>query len=154
MEYKKLEINYKVLEIDELFFRDRELMNRALEVLDNSYSPYSHFKVACAVRTKSGKIFLGCNQENMAYPSGMCAERVALFNAGVSKQKPTSLFIVAKDKDNNLATAFPCGACRQVMMEFQTNISKQNIKVMILSKDQKVICFENINDLLPFSFVF
>ena len=154
MEYKKLEINYKVLEIDELFFRDRELMNRALEVLDNSYSPYSHFKVACAVRTKSGKIFLGCNQENMAYPSGMCAERVALFNVGVSKQKPTSLFIVAKDKDNNLATAFPCGACRQVMMEFQTNISKQNIKVMILSKDQKVICFENINDLLPFSFVF
>ncbi len=154
MEYRKLDISYRVLDLDELLFRDRELMNMALEVLDNAYSPYSHFKVACAVRTKSGKVFLGTNQENIAYPSGMCAERVALFNAGTSKQKPTSLFIVAKDENDEFATAFPCGACRQVMMEFQTNISKQNIKVMVLTKEKKVVYFESVNDLLPFSFVF
>ncbi len=154
MEYKKLDINYRVLELDELLFRDKELLKRALEVLDNSYSPYSRFKVACAVRTKSGKVFLGCNQENVAYPSGMCAERVALFNAGTANQKPISLFIVAKDENNEFATAFPCGACRQVMMEFQNNMTKQNIKIMILTKEKKVVYFESVNDLLPFSFVF
>ncbi len=154
MEYKKLDINYRILDLEDLLFRDRELMNRALDIIDNSYSPYSEFKVACAVRTKSGKIFLGVNQENVAYPSGMCAERIALSNAVTFHQEPTSLFIVAKDESNNPATAFPCGACRQVMMEIQNNISKQNIKVMILTNEQKVVCFESVNDLLPFSFVF
>lgn len=154
MEKHTLNIDYKILQIEELSTKDKELLERAKMELENSYSPYSHFKVACAIRTISDKIFVGCNQENIAYPSGLCAERTALFSLGAEKEKPQTLFIVAQNEKNESATAFPCGACRQVMVEFQNSIAKQDIKVMILTKDNKVLCFNNVDSLLPFSFDF
>lgn len=154
MEKHTLNIDYKILQIEELPAKDKELLEKAKMELKNSYSPYSHFKVACAVRTISDKIFVGCNQENIAYPSGLCAERTALFSLGAEKEKPQTLFIVAQNEKDEPATAFPCGACRQVMVEFQNSITKQDIKVMILTKDNKVLCFNNVDSLLPFSFDF
>ncbi|MDO5759992.1 MAG: cytidine deaminase [Bacteroidota bacterium] len=152
MEKHTLNIDYNILQIEDLSLQDRELMDKAKEELKNSYSPYSHFKVACAIRTKSGKIFVGCNQENVAYPSGLCAERVALFSVGAKKEIPQTLFIVAKNEKNETSTAFPCGACRQVMAEFQNFISKQDIKIMLLTQDEKILSFKSVNDLLPFTF--
>lgn len=154
MEKHTLNIDYKILQIEELPAKDKELLEKAKIELKNSYSPYSHFKVACAVRTTSDKIFVGCNQENIAYPSGLCAERTALFSLGAEKEKPQTLFIVAQNEKDEPATAFPCGACRQVMVEFQNSITKQDVKVMILTKDNKVLCFNNVDSLLPFSFDF
>lgn len=154
MEKRTLNIDYKILQIEELPAKDKELLEKAKIELKNSYSPYSHFKVACAVRTMSDKIFVGCNQENIAYPSGLCAERTALFSLGAEKEKPQTLFIVAQNEKDEPATAFPCGACRQVMIEFQNSITKQDVKVMILTKDNKVLCFNNVDSLLPFSFDF
>lgn len=154
MEKHTLNIDYKILQIEELPAKDKELLEKAKIELKNSYSPYSHFKVACAVRTMSDKIFVGCNQENIAYPSGLCAERTALFSLGAEKEKPQTLFIVAQNEKDEPATAFPCGACRQVMVEFQNSITKQDVKVMILTKDNKVLCFNNVDSLLPFSFDF
>ncbi|MBR1770339.1 MAG: cytidine deaminase [Bacteroidales bacterium] len=154
MENKHLDIEYKILQTSELSEEDAELMQKALEVLNNSYSPYSHFKVGCAVRCKSNKIYTSCNQENIAYPSGLCAERSALFSLGGKKEEPTALFIAAKDGNNEISTAYPCGACRQVMAEFEKNISHQNLRVMILRKDLSVISFDKTEDLLPFGFDF
>ncbi len=154
MEKHTLNIDYKILQIEELSAKDKELLEKAKAELENSYSPYSNFKVACAIRTISDKIFVGCNQENIAYPSGLCAERTALFSLGAEKEKPQTLFIVAQNEKDEPATAFPCGACRQVMVEFQNSITKQDIKVMILTKDNKVLCFNNVDSLLPFSFDF
>lgn len=154
MEKHSLSIDYKVLQPEELSTKDRELLEKAKMELKNSYSPYSHFKVACAVRTISDKIFVGCNQENIAYPSGLCAERTALFSLGAEKEKPQTLFIVAQNEKDEPATAFPCGACRQVMVEFQNSITKQDVKIMILTKNNKVLCFNNVDSLLPFSFDF
>lgn len=154
MEKHTLNIDYKILQIEELPAKDKELLEKAKIELKNSYSPYSHFKVACAVRTTSDKIFVGCNQENIAYPSGLCAERTALFSLGAEKEKPQTLFIVAHNEKDEPATSFPCGACRQVMIEFQNSITKQDVKVMILTKDNKVLCFNNVDSLLPFSFDF
>lgn len=154
MEKHSLSIDYKILQPEELSTKDRELLEKAKVELKNSYSPYSHFKVACAVRTISDKIFIGCNQENIAYPSGLCAERTALFSLGAEKEKPQTLFIVAQNEKDEPATAFPCGACRQVMVEFQNSITKQDVKIMILTKNNKVLCFNNVDSLLPFSFDF
>lgn len=154
MEKHSLSIDYKILQPEELSTKDRELLEKAKMELKNSYSPYSHFKVACAVRTISDKIFVGCNQENIAYPSGLCAERTALFSLGADKEKPQTLFIVAQNEKDEPATAFPCGACRQVMVEFQNFITKQDVKIMILTKNNKVLCFNNVDSLLPFSFDF
>ena len=154
MEKHTLNIDYQILDIRDLSVRDKELLSIAWQELEKSYSPYSHFKVSCAVRTTTDEIFVGCNQENIAYPSGLCAERVALFSAGAKNKIPLTLFIVAKNEKNEIASAFPCGACRQVMSEFQNNISKQKIKIMVLTGEEKIMCFNDVDSLLPFGFDF
>jgi cytidine deaminase len=139
--------------LTELFDEDRELIEKAEEAVGGSYAPYSHFNVGAAVRLKSGRIVLGANQENAAYPSGLCAERTAIFsaNANFPNDSIVAIAILAKQKGQIVAMpAAPCGACRQVMIESQKR-GGNDIKVILGSKN-KYLIFNSISDILPFAF--
>ncbi|MBO6117771.1 MAG: cytidine deaminase [Bacteroidales bacterium] len=161
MKNGELNIKYKILDLAELSSNERELIDRAADACKGSYSPYSHFVVGCALRLSDGSIVTGANQENIAYPSGLCAERTALFAAGCipaeegdNNKNVEIIAISAKDQNGKTATAYPCGACRQVMSEVQNQRTKHPIRVLIHKKDDTVLCFDSVDDLLPFSFVF
>ena len=101
----------------------QDLMTQAIEVRKNAYAPYSNYKVGAAIRLKSGKIVTANNQENAAYPSGLCAERVALFYASANfpDDPPQTIAIKAKTSDFKIKDPTPpCGACRQVMIEAES----------------------------------
>lgn len=156
MQNKNISIQYKIYEsVEELNDKDKELIEKALQASNTSYSPYSKFKVGCAIRMKNQDIIIGSNQENIAYPSGMCAERVALYKSGVEgKGQIETIAICAKDDKGKPQTAFPCGACRQVMMEYEKQMSKQPINILVLRQDKTIISFDGVDSLLPFSFEF
>ena len=130
----------------------RELIDAAVLASDNAYAPYSNFHVGAAVLTEDNKITIGNNQENAAYPSGLCAERVALFHASATKPDELikAIAVVAK-KRNDSKPAMPCGSCRQVICEYET---KQNVPIQIVMAyhDGKYIVATSGKDLLPFSF--
>lgn len=133
---------------------DQTLVKKAYEICQDAYAPYSNFKVGAAVKLSNGQIILGSNQENMAYPSGLCAERTALFYAGANFPKDTveTICIVAKGdllpKEQLLS---PCGACRQVMLETEMRQTKL-YRVILVSQNNKTIVFNSAKDLLPFAF--
>lgn len=130
-----------------------ELVQKAKDVLLTSYSPYSHFRVGAAVLLENGEIIAGSNQENGAYPSGLCAERVALFYAGAKYPKVpvVSIAIVASYMDEIVKSPIsPCGACRQVMIEYR-NIGNKPYSVIMVGQD-KIVRVEDVRFLLPFSF--
>lgn len=142
-------------QLDELDRDEQSALRAALEAVKNSYSPYSNFKVGASLLLESGETIIGSNQENVAYPSGICAERSALFTYGSSSSKSPIkiLAIVAFDKNNNQAnTCSPCGACRQVMVEYE-QIQKQPYKV-IFYFDGKIEIVESSVSLLPYAFHF
>jgi len=116
-----------------------ELIEQARQVQKNAYSPYSKFNVGAALLTKNGKIFTGCNVENVSYGLSMCAERATLFKA--ISEGYTEFTAIAISTSSKKPT-FPCGACRQVLSEFG------NLEIY-LDNDDKTY---NISDLLPFSF--
>ena len=122
MTNRKLEINYKEYSsIEELEPRDRELVQAAFQAQKTSYAPYSHFNVGAAIRMENGVIVKGSNQENAASPSGLCAERTAMFAAGATYPGvPMLCMAIAGGPEFSLcdSPATPCGACRQVMAEF------------------------------------
>ncbi|KAB2871111.1 MAG: cytidine deaminase [Bacteroidales bacterium] len=137
----------------ELSSSEVELVRRAKQVLTTSYSPYSHFRVGAAVLLENGEIISGSNQENGAYPSGLCAERVALFYAGAKYPKVpvVSIAIVASYMDEIVQTPIsPCGACRQVMIEYR-NIGAKPYSVIMVGQG-KIVKVEDVRFLLPFSF--
>ncbi|MCH9823466.1 cytidine deaminase [Salibacteraceae bacterium] len=132
---------------------DKALFLEAKRISQNAYAPYSGFNVGAAVRLENGKVILGTNQENIAYPSGLCAERVALFSAHslYPKQKIESVAIYAYSKNFIVdEVVSPCGACRQVIAEYE-EISKQAISV-IMGSDAGVIKTNGVKQLLPFRF--
>jgi len=132
---------------------DKELAEAAIEATKGSYAPYSRFNVGAAIRLDNGQIVKGANQENAAYPSGLCAERTAMFYASAAfpDNSFTSIAIAAAQNGilcKNPAT--PCGACRQVMAQYQT---KSNMPMsIILIGSEKVLRFEKVDDLLPLIF--
>lgn len=139
---------------DGLADTDRKLIEQAYEVAKTAYAPYSKFNVGAAALLSNGQVVLGSNQENIAYPSGICAERVALFAAGANfpNEKVDTIAIVAKGDllpfDKVLS---PCGACRQVMLE--TEVRQQDpYRVILVSQNGKTIVFHKAQDLLPFAF--
>ena len=151
---KELVFQYKGYEsVNELPAEYRELTHKAKEALANSYSPYSEFAVGAAVLLDNNEIVLGSNQENGAYPSGLCAERVALFYAG-SKYPGVpvkAMAVTASFKENPIAEPVsPCGACRQVMIETQ-NIGRKPYTTIMVGKN-KVVVVEDAKFLLPFNF--
>ncbi len=133
---------------------DQELVKRAYEISQNAYAPYSEFHVGASVRMDNATILTGSNQENIAYPSGLCAERVVLFFAGSQfpDTKIETICVVAKGEllpfDKILS---PCGACRQVMLETEIRQTAP-MRVILVSQNEKTLVFKNVKDLLPFAF--
>jgi cytidine deaminase len=152
---KSLSIAYEEYEhYSELNDSDKRLLEKANEIVKDAYAPYSKFKVGAAVLLENGEIVLGSNQENIAYPSGLCAERVALFYVGANfpDVKVDTICIVAKgDLIPHDYLLSPCGACRQVMNETEMR-QKQSYRVILLSQNDRVLVFNSAVDLLPFAF--
>jgi cytidine deaminase len=152
---KKIEIKYKEFSsIKDLETIDRELLIKAEEARLKAYAPYSKFKVGAAVLLKNGLVVTGNNQENIAYPSGLCAERVALFSASskYNNIEIDAIAIAGKVKNKNIVSPVtPCGSCRQVMIEYE-KIYGKNIKVIMGSSESNVYIVSSIADLLPLSF--
>ena len=154
MQNKKLEINYlEYSGLEELEPKDRELCEAAEKALTGSYAPYSKFNVGASVRLADGSIVTGANQENAAYPSGLCAERTAMFSAHANHPDTpmTAIAITAAQngKLNEDITA-PCGACRQVMAEYQ-KVSGRKWTILLYGK-KKIIKLSQVDDILPFIF--
>ncbi|GAB4252754.1 MAG: cytidine deaminase [Vicingaceae bacterium] len=138
--------------INELSDDEKSLIHKAENALNNAYAPYSNFKVAAAVLLDNDEVICGTNQENAAFPSGICAERTALFYAKSTFPKSNiKKLVVVTDKQlgNNPLTL--CGACRQVVSEYE-QLQQQKIEIYLKSKESKIWKFGSINDLLPFSF--
>ena len=138
---------------NELDPTDQQLLSSALQATSGAYAPYSHFQVGAAVRLSDGTVVTGSNQENAAFPSGLCAERTALFYA--QSQYPLltveAVAITARSqKGQTEEPVHPCGACRQVMLECQVRAAKP-IRV-IMGGRQKTQMVECVNDLLPLAF--
>ncbi len=132
---------------------EKNLIEQAKKAMEGSYSPYSHFRVGAAVLLENGEIITGSNQENGAYPSGLCAERVALFYAGSRYPNVPikALAVVASnEKGITYSPVSPCGACRQVMLEYQMISNKPYAVYMVGS--EKIVKIDDVKLLLPFSF--
>ena len=130
------------------------LLKKAKEAALSAYSPYSHFKVGAAIMLNNGAIVTGNNQENAAYPSGLCAERTAAFYA--SSQYPqvpfTRIAITAINPEQELlCPVSPCGSCRQALLEYEEKFN-QNIEVILSGQTGNVFVIQSIKDLLPCSF--
>lgn len=152
---KTLTIAYRSLQLDELAETDRQLIDAAISATETSYAPYSHFCVGAAVRLESGVVVVGSNQENVAFPSGTCAERCAMFYAGSRHphEAPETIAIAARDTDGRLTPRpiSPCGACRQVLLQAETRFGRR-LRVLLYGS-QEVIEISGVSDLLPFEFV-
>ena len=141
--------------MEELPPQDAELMRLAHEATKSAYAPYSNFHVGAAVRLANGAIVTGNNIENAAYPSGLCAERVAMFAAmaqypGVAFEAlAVTAHSATKTIDEPVA---PCGACRQVMVEVE-QVSKLPLKVLCQGETGPVMVFDGIESLMPFIFL-
>ena len=148
-----LQTNIKACTLDELSAQDREIVEVARKATANSYAVYSGFNVGAAVRLSDGTVVSGTNQENAAYPSGLCAERTTIFwaNSQYPDKAVEVLAIAARTSQGELERPIsPCGACRQVMAQYQL---KSGIPMRILLVGaHKVWEFGKVDDLLPFIF--
>jgi cytidine deaminase len=134
---------------------DLSLCQQAQGALASSYSPYSNFKVATAVRLMDGTVVTGSNQENVAYPSGLCAERVALFTVGAAYPDAVIASMVITAHTDNFKIVQPvtcCGACLQVMAEFERK-QNQEIEILFYCIDGQILKVQGVKSLLPFVFV-
>jgi cytidine deaminase len=151
---KNISFSYKEFDAPEELDRDdHELLLAAREAATNAYSPYSEFKVGAAVRLESGTIIKGCNVENAAFPSSICAERNALSNASSNHPGdfPESLAVAAITKAGlSSEPVSPCGNCRQVLAEEEMRSGKK-IRIILGSKN-KIQVIETAGDLLPLQF--
>ena len=139
--------------VDEMEPQDRELVAAANAARAGSYSPYSKFRVGAAIRLADGTIVKGANQENIAYPSGLCAERTAMFAASANHPGvafDTLAIVGANGNEVCELPAAPCGACRQVMAEYQ-RLYGQPLKVILIGS-RAIYKFAKVEDLLPLIF--
>lgn len=154
MEKLELKSTIQVCSMEELTDAEKHLIELAIEATGRSYAPYSHFRVGAAVRLANGVEILGCNQENAAYPSGLCAERTALFAAGAQyPDEPVEMLaIAARGTDGELTDepTGPCGSCRQVIIESETR-SHGRIKILLYGR-RCVYVINGIGQLMPLSF--
>lgn len=140
--------------LDELNSTEKNLIQAAKNACASAYAPYSHFQVGAAVLLDNGNIVIGSNQENAAFPSGLCAERVALFAAASQfpENKAIALAIAARHENGSFTqnAVSPCGACRQVMTETEKRF-QHPLKVLLYGESE-IICIESAQELLPLSF--
>ena len=154
MTEKRITIDFvEYAALEEMEPQDRELAEAALRARTGSYSPYSKFRVGAALRLVDGTVVLGANQENIAYPSGLCAERTAMFSAGANHPGVAfdTLAIAGGNGDEVCEMpAAPCGACRQVMAEYQ-RLYGRPLKVILIGT-HSIYKFGKVEDLLPLIF--
>ena len=147
-----IQTKVEVLSLAELSDEEHLLMQAAIKATSHAYAPYSKFYVGAAVLLENGVVVAGSNQENVAYPSGLCAERVALFNA--SHQYPdvpvVALAIAASTSGHQVESISPCGACRQVLLETEQRHGR-SMKVLLCGT-KEVMVVESAVSLLPFCF--
>jgi len=140
--------------ISELPQEAQDLMNKAQQARENAYAPYSSFNVGAALQLANGEVILGNNQENAAFPSGLCAERVAIFYAGATYPgiAVTSIAISVRSLKHVVETPTPpCGACRQAIAEYEVN-QKSPISIYFMGEKGKVVKADSIKGLLPLIF--
>ncbi|UWY29771.1 cytidine deaminase [Flavobacterium sp. TR2] len=140
--------------LNELPAEIQDLMNQAVEIRKKAYAPYSKFKVGAALLLDNGKVILGSNQENAAYPSGLCAERTAIFYAGSTYPEAKILkmaITAASDTNQTAAPIPPCGSCRQSIAEYEI---KQDtpIEIYFMGEIGEVYKSSSLKNLLPLMF--
>jgi len=152
MEKYSIEIPIRKYRLNELSDEERFWIDTAVISAKQAYAPYSEFYVGAVVVLANGKIVTGNNQENVAYPSGMCAERVALYFAGARyPDVPVKAIIIIAVKDGVIQKHIsPCGACRQVMLEMETR-ADQPVRIILGGIDE-VYMIDSAESLLPVSF--
>ena len=151
---ENITISYLRAKFNDLTAIEKELIQRSKDALKDAYAPYSGFLVGSSVLLSDGEIISANNQENVAFPSGLCAERVVLFNAGANYPN-LEIDIIAVSAKSNLYEITdiisPCGACRQVMAEYQEKQNKK-IKILLHLNNDDVLIFSSVDDLLPLLF--
>lgn len=154
MEEKVISTHVRILSWDELTKNQQELLEVAKSMTKKSYCPYSGFHVGAAVRLQGGMVIGGSNQENAAYPSGLCAERTALFSANANYPNlPVEALAIACFTNGHFTQmpGSPCGSCRQVMLETEHRY-QQNIEILLYG-EKGIYVFDKALDLLPLGFV-
>ncbi|MDX9940607.1 MAG: cytidine deaminase [Bacteroidales bacterium] len=153
----KKDLSFHIFEaesLEELSQEEQKLVLLAKEMTQKAYAPYSEFFVGAAVLLENGEVITGSNQENGAYPSGLCAERVAVFAASAMFPGIQMKVIAVSAKTTHLKIeepVSPCGACRQVLLEYEV-LQKAPIRVLLAKDDGKILIVEKVHDLLPLSF--
>lgn len=154
MKDRVLKINFEEYSsLEELSEKDRGMATAAIEAAKGSYSPYSKFQVGAALLLENGVLVKGANQENAAYPAGLCAERTAMFWAGANYPGIAFDTLAVAGHDHGVlceSPSSPCGSCRQVMAEYQKKAGKPMKIILVGSK--RILKFSKVDDLLPFIF--
>ena len=153
---KDIELNFRMqfCQLEELADDDRQLVEKAIGATQNSYAPYSNFHVGACLRLADGREVIGANQENAAFPSGLCAERSAVFAAQsmFPEEAITALAIAARNENGLTAQSVsPCGACRQVILEMEDRY-KQDVRILLYGTEG-VYVIPSVKSLLPLHFV-
>ncbi|SFR54496.1 cytidine deaminase [Robiginitalea myxolifaciens] len=153
MQKQKIQFEISYLKPQDLSVADTELLASAHEALNTSYSPYSNFKVGAALRLASGTIVQGSNQENASFPAGLCAERVAVFQAGVRfpGEVIETIAIAVSGGSLPATPAAPCGNCRQAILEYELRQDRP-IRYLLAAGNETVVAIPSTRDLLPLGF--
>ncbi|WP_036379967.1 cytidine deaminase [Muricauda sp. MAR_2010_75] len=155
MEKKQISFELSIYEdVSELSQSEQKLLHAAEQARENAYAPYSNFQVGAAVLLANGETVIGSNQENASYPSGLCAERVAVFQAGARYPKiPLKILAIsARSKDHLVdLPAAPCGNCRQSIMEYEQN-QKSPIVILLKAEKGPIYKCSSMADILPLAF--
>lgn len=150
----KLTTSYIETTLDDLPAEDKKLALKAMEATDRSYAPYSKFHVGAAILLDNGETVTGANQENAAFPSGLCAERTACFYAHATypDAKFVAIAIAARDASGDYVAnpISPCGACRQSLLEYET-LADHDVRVMLVGRD-RIFILPSVRSTLPFAF--
>ena len=154
MEKLNIQSDIKFCRFDELSQEDRSLVEAAKQATENSYSPYSHFRVGAAIRLADGQVIRGANQENAAFSVTICAERSAIFAAQAQYPEKAigSIAIAARNEEGYTEEPIaPCGSCRQAMVEIEQRYSKP-LHILLYGK-KGVYVMDSIRQLMPLTFV-
>lgn len=155
MKETEISVKFQVYEkLEELPKEPQNLMEHAFKARDKAYAPYSEFLVGAALLLENGEIITGSNQENAAYPSGLCAERTAIFYAGAKypeiKIKQMAISVKSLKREVTKPTA-PCGSCRQAIAEYEFK-QKQPIEIYFMGETGEILKSDSLINILPLAF--
>ena len=148
------QFSYKIHDLNDMLEQDKALIYKAMEIREKAYAPYSSFWVGASILLSNQQIITGNNQENAAYPSGLCAERTALFYAKANYPEEKIIKIAICGDNNKVPKGeitTPCGSCRQALLEYECTQGAP-ITVFCASSQGKVLEVSSIKELLPFCF--